>query len=270
MNRQATQEDLLRLLLRTSSDLCLEILRKYVLCPVCRRSPNGPNNCCIEGHNVCFVCRAKHTKCPTCGKDFVGPRNLDEIKNALPEKHLCANKTRGCEIKLPKFLITDHGESCPYKSISCPLRKVPGVRCKWQGLLQNLKDHVKGEHHTLLMEQQFVRFSTDSNVNIVISDHGDEVFIFYRKRRNGKYCGVVQRVGMSRRLYTCQVIFKSPNGINTIIFTFVIPTMHRSLFSLLKSGGCFKLNESILRNFCWENGLEVLVNINNDMRKHVS
>jgi hypothetical protein len=46
--------------------------------------------------------------------------------------------------------------------------------------------------------------------------------------------------------------------------------MRRSLVSLLKSGGCFKLNESVLRNFYWENGVEALVNINDDVGKHVS
>ncbi|GFG35088.1 hypothetical protein Cfor_05094 [Coptotermes formosanus] len=270
MNRQAEREDLLQLLLRTSPQVYLEIMSKYVLCPVCKKCPNGPTVRCTEGHNLCFVCRAKYAKCPSCGTDFVGPRKLDEIKNALPEKHPCTNKTRGCDMTLPKFLIKDHEETCPHKPVRCPLKEVPGMYCKWQGLLQNLKDHVKDKHHTLLVEQQFVRFSTESNVNIVISNYGDEVFIFYRKRRNGKYCGVVQRVGLSRRLYTCQVIFKSPDGISTIVFTFVIPTMRRSLVSLLKSGGCFKLNESVLRNFYWENGVEALVNINDDVGKHVS
>jgi hypothetical protein len=164
----------------------------------------------------------------------------------------------------------DHEEICPYKTKSCPLKEIPGMRCKWEGLLQNLKAHINDEHRTLLKEQQFVRFSKGSNVNLVISHDGDEVFVFYRKRRNRRYYGVVQRVGMSRKLYTCQITFSCPNGINMIIFTFVVPSVHLSLRSLLRSGGTFSLSEHVMRNFYRQDGAEALVSIKNGMGHSVS
>jgi hypothetical protein len=163
----------------------------------------------------------------------------------------------------------DHAETCPYKQINCPLKCIPKTSCKWKGLLKDLKSHVKIKHKTLIKREQFLCFSRGSNVFFIISESGDEVFVFNKLRQDGKYCGVLRRVGLSRIFYTCEIIFDSSDGCDRIVFTFVVPNMQRSVQSLLQSGHGFMLNEEVVRNFFWDEGYELSVNINTDVRSHL-
>lgn len=104
---------------------------------------------------------------------------------------------------------------------------------------------------------------------VIISESGDEVFVFNKLRQDGKYCGVLWRVGLSRIFYTCEIIFDSSDGSDRIVFTFVVPNMQRSVQSLLQSGQGFMLNEEVVRNFFWDEGYEFSVNINTDVRSHL-
>jgi hypothetical protein len=208
--------------------------------------------------------------CPTCDRNFMGPRDMNLTKLPLWKMVHCGNNAKGCRVILPRTLIVDHKETCPYKHISCPLKTIPEKYCKWEGLLKHVKRHVKKKHKTLIKGQQFISFSRGSRFNIVIPESKDEVFIFYRQHRNGKCFGTLQRVGLSRRFYTCQIIFDSPRDIDTIIFTFVVPNMRKSFRYLLESGSCFMMNDNVLDPFYWENGLEISVNINTDVRNHIS
>jgi E3 ubiquitin-protein ligase SIAH1 len=121
-----------------------EILLSDLECPVCMEYIVQPIKLCTNGHNICSKCRERIQCCPTCRAEFSEIRYLGLENIVRRQKYPCANRQRCCLELVSVEHIAKHQAVCVYWKIKCPLRSFK--KCLWNGLKNDLKEHVKAAH----------------------------------------------------------------------------------------------------------------------------
>ncbi|KAJ4451969.1 hypothetical protein ANN_03453 [Periplaneta americana] len=147
-------------------------------CPVCFNYMHPPIKTCQNGHCICNNCKRNVIVCPVCRGKFLSVRNVvfENIAN--------------------HFLSFDR----PTAPFFCPLHDVNRFRCRWEGSLPELRDHIRETHLREYIE------CGDGNVDINISAgkvtlHSTvmltmgEMFYIHISLSMNKLHGYVQHIG---------------------------------------------------------------------------
>jgi hypothetical protein len=235
-------------------------LLKNLLCPVCSNRMVEPITFCDNGHNICFHCRDIMDKCPTCGSQFNGIRNINLENISHWANFTCANVDLGCPVMRPTELMSDHLASCTYRKSNCPLNKVMSIVCQWEGLLKDLILHCNESHRKYIAEGEiFMSTSTEDSASIIHYD--DEIFIYHKRFKDGKLYCAVEKVGISRKLYTASFILNTVSGSERVAFTNIISDISGNLNYMLESGKFLKLNDKLVKRFISDDKLALQVMI---------
>jgi E3 ubiquitin-protein ligase SIAH1 len=128
-----------------STDLEKSLLSQLE-CPVCMEYMVPPIGMCLNGYNICNICRPKVQHCPTCRCPFLFTRNLALETLAMYLKYPCTYRKYGCTEVLSHDVIRQHQDGCRYRQQTCPVVKLPNGRCSWTGIYDGIKEPLKEEH----------------------------------------------------------------------------------------------------------------------------
>jgi len=97
-----------------------QILLNVMKCPVCTQYMVPPITLCVNGHNVCGICKPKLDVCPTCRDLFLGIKNEALEKLAREVKYPCTYQNFGCKEVLALYMLVEHQAKCPNGQLTCP------------------------------------------------------------------------------------------------------------------------------------------------------
>lgn len=225
-------------------------------CPVCTEYMLPPILFCVNGHNICPNCKPKLKQCPTCRQPFVNIRNVALEKMARQIEYPCSYWRYGCRKKVNLDIKNKHERVCPYNQYSCPLTKVPAVKCSWRGRLADLKKHITTVHSEWSHEYKgsFITGLVDimpSRRYCYIIFAYDEIFYRYFSVKNGNFWGVLQYIGPKENAakFRYKVTFDNNNDAGSITICQVTRSFEESMDDIRDTGKCIKLHYEVVKNF---------------------
>jgi hypothetical protein len=215
---------------------------------------------CTNGHNTCSKCKESVKNCPTCTASFSEGRNVALENIARRQKYPCANRQNGCLELFSIEHIAKHQAVCVYGKIKCPLHSFKN--CTWNGLKNDVKEHVKAAHPSAFSENSKFPDPHLSRSWLVLSYFG-ELFTYYKVERDGRYYAAVQLIGTSSEAskYKCEFTLRAANGVELISNTFFVRGYSEDFETIFNSGKCLKLDEDTAKHFAEENELKLVVTL---------
>jgi len=227
---------------------------------VCLEYMVPPIEFCTNGHNICSKCRGRVTCCPTCRASFSEIRNVTLDNIARSQKYPCANRQSGCLELLSIEHIAKHQVACVYGKIKCPWNLF--LDCPWNGLKNDLKEHVNEEHSKSVFTESTFRSPLLSEALAMVSYFG-ELFTYRKQKKNGRLYCAVQLIGTSSEAskYKCEFTLRAANGIEQISNTFLVQGYSEDWETIFNSGKCLKIDEDTVQHFVKENQLKLTVTL---------
>jgi hypothetical protein len=218
-----------------------------------------PIRLCQNGHSSCSNCSGRGF-CPICGGEFSGIRCLALENIVRRQKYPCAKRQSGCLEFFSIEHIAKHQARCVYGKIECPSPLL--AICSWKGLKEDVKEHVKAEHQINFVEGSTFLDSSLSASWMFVSYFG-EIFVYYKKKRDGRYYAAVQLIGTSSEAskYKCEFTLSAANGIEQISKTLFVRGYSEDWETIFNSGKCFNVDEGTIKIFVVEGKLKMGVEL---------
>jgi E3 ubiquitin-protein ligase SIAH1 len=121
-------------------------------CPVCTDYLRPPITFCVNGHNICNICRPKVQHCPTCRQQLLNTRNVALERLAREANYPCKYRKYGCKEVCSLDLIGEHQGKCQYIPQACLVHKLNLGICTWTGTASDVKTHLKHAHSDVCMD----------------------------------------------------------------------------------------------------------------------
>ena len=234
------------------SDLEQSLLRELE-CPVCMDYMVPPIMMCVNGHNVCDICRPKIPRCPTCRQEFLSGRNVALEHLARDVKYPCSYQKYGCEEFLVHDTVREHQHICHYRPQTCPVSKMSSVQCSWAGTYNDIKIHLMEQHRGCCYEYIERKFRVVKNIKPRRSV-SDFIFVF-----NEVFClrfhanihtlyAVLLYVGPSENAakYKYKVEFVNADNTEGVTVMHLTRSFDENLDDIFKAGNCGKVHYDVV------------------------
>ena len=228
-----------------------QILLNVMRCPGCTEFMVPPITLCVNGHNVCGLCKPKLDVCPTCRDWFIGVQNEALEKLAREVKYPCTYQKYGCKKVLALCMLVEHQTKCPYDQLQCPAAEHPLCMeaCDWAGNHKEVKNHLVDKHLDMCVDYGEVESKTVHAVSTIWDFHKfvfayDEVFFRTAGIMNDKFCVAVLYIGPSENAAKFKYRIKLVKKNNTEGVTVMHSTrsFDENVDDVFKSENCGKLN----------------------------
>ena len=186
---------------------------------------------CVNGHNICNICRPKLAECPTCRKRFLSTRNLALEKLAQEVNFPCTYRKFGCKEVFAHDKLDEHQVICRYSQLKCPIAEIDilnrhdymwadDVSCDWTGNYNEVENHLMEEHLEMCLDYGEVESRS-------LHEYGtsawfkkfafvyDEVFFRWFDERDDMFYVGVQYIGPPENAAKYKYRVKFVNGNNT-------------------------------------------------------
>jgi E3 ubiquitin-protein ligase SIAH1 len=232
-----------------------QILLNVMKCPVCTQYMVPPITLCVNGHNVCGICKPKLDVCPTCRDLFLGIRNEALEKLAREVKYPCTYRKFGCKEVLALYMLVEHQAKCPNGQLTCPAPEHPLCiePCDWTGNYKEVKNHLMEKHLEMCVDYGEVESRTLHASSTLCGFHKfvfvyDEIFFRTAGIMNDMFCVAVQYIGPPENAAKYQYRVKLVNKDNTEDVTkmHLTRSFDENLEDVFKSENCWKLHFDVV------------------------
>jgi len=212
-----------------------------------------PIKLCVNGHNICDICRSKITACPTCRHPFLGATNVALEKLAREVKYPCLYEKFGCKEVFLHDTIREHQHRCQHRPHKCPVYKLPNVKCGWTGSHNDIKKHLMEKHRADCYEYVDGKYRVLRNIAARMSlSHFvfalNEVFCIRFQASNGALYAVLQYIGQPENAakYKYKVEFVNKDDTEGVTVMHLARSFDEKLDDIFKSGNCGKLHYDVV------------------------
>jgi len=222
-------------------------------CPVCIEYMVPPIILCANGHSICDICRPKIPHCPTCRQQFLSTRNVALEKLARQVKHPCSYQKYGCEEVFVHDTVREHQQRCHYRPQTCPVYKLPNVKCSWCGIYNDIKKHLMEEHRGDCYEYVDGKFRVLRNIEpcMILSRFVfalNEVFFLRFQANSDTLYAVLMYIGPAENAakYKYKVKFVNKDDTESVTVMHLTRSFDENLDVVFKSGNCVKLHYDVV------------------------
>ena len=228
-----------------------QILLNVMRCPACTEYMVPPITLCVNGHNVCGLCKPKHDVCPTCREWFLDVKNEALEKLAREVKYPCSYQKYGCKEVLALYMLVEHKAKCPYDQLNCPAEQHPLCidSCDWTGNHKEVKKHLVEKHLEMCIDYGEVESKTLHAFSALWGFHKfvfayDEVFFRTAGMMNDTFCVAVQYIGPPENAakYKYKVKSVKKNNMDGVTVVHFTSSFDEDLDDIFNSENCGKLH----------------------------
>ena len=231
-----------------------ESLLSQLECPVCMEYMRPPITLCVNGHNICNICKQKLPHCPTCRQQFLNTRNVALEKVATELTYPCMYRKYGCTGIYKLDSIGEHQQKCQYVPQPCPYNKLNLGNCTWTGTSNKINSHLKQEHSNVCMD--FHGHGSFYNggafrINGVMpaKKHYKLIFTHYNvfcsrsEIKSGIFYSVLQYIGPAADAakYQYKLEFSNAERKESLAVSLLARSLDEDLSEIHNSGECVKL-----------------------------
>ena len=213
-----------------------------------------PIRMCVNGHNICDICKPKFDDCPTCGKRFVSATNNALEKLACSMQYPCTYRHFGCKEVFYSWDLGPHQAKCRHGQLKCPVTQYPLFRqCDWTGNYSDVKNHLMEEHLEMCLDYGEVesrslhKDGTSAWFNKYVFVY-NEVFFRAFRVMNGVFYVAVQYTGPPHNAanYKYKVKFVNADNTEGVTVMHLTTCFGEDLSDIFASGNCGKLHYDVV------------------------
>jgi E3 ubiquitin-protein ligase SIAH1 len=208
---------------------------------------------CVNGHNICDICRPKIPVCPTCRQPFLNATNVALEKLAREMKYPCSYQKFGCEKVFVHDMVREHQYRCHYRPQTCPVYRLPNVKCSWTGSYNDVKKHLMEKHRGEWYEYVVGKFRVLRNIAACMSLSQfvfalNEVFFLRFQANNDTLYAVLLYVGPAENAakYKYKVKFVNKDETESVTVMHLTRSFDEKLDDVFNSGNCGKLHYDVV------------------------
>ena len=242
-----------------------QILLSQLECPVCMEYMRPPITLCVNGHNICNICKQRVQNCPTCRQQLLNTRNVALEKVATEMNYPCVYRNYGCREIYKLDLICGHQEKCQYIPQACPINKLNLGTCTWSGISSKMNAHLTQAHDDICMVYGVGNFCNYCGPFPLISvtpatKHSklifahNELFFSSSEIQNGIFYSVLQCIGPADNAvkYRYKLEFFNKERKESLAVTLLVRSLDEDLSEVRNSGNCVKLYPEEFNRFANE------------------
>ena len=222
-------------------------------CPVCMEYMVPPIILCVNGHNICDICRPKIPVCPTCRHPFLNATNVALEKLARKVKYPCPYQKYGCDEVFEHDKVREHQHRCRHRPQTCPVYKLPNVKCGWTGSYDDIKKHLMEKHRGDCYEYVDGKYRVVKNIAATMSLSQfvfalNEIFLFRLQANNDTLYAVLLYIGPAENAakYKYKVEFVNKDDTEGVTVMHLTRSFDKTLNDIFKSGICGKLHYGVV------------------------
>jgi len=213
-----------------------------------------PITLCVNGHNICNICKPKVQHCPTCRQQFLDTRNIALEELAAEVKYPCVYRNYGCREIYKLDLIVGHQEKCHYIPQPCPVNKLNLGTCDWLGISSKISLHLKQAHNNVCIDYQVhglygnrspfqISRVTPATKYCKLIFYGNSVLYNCSEIKNGIFYSVLQYIGPAAEAvkYQYKLQFLSKERKESLAVALLARSLDEDLSEIHNSGNCVKL-----------------------------
>jgi hypothetical protein len=220
-----------------------------------------PITLCVNGHNICNICKPNVQHCPTCRQPFLNTRNVALEELARDVKYPCTYRKYGCKEMFAHDKIGEHQEKCPYCRQICPAATLANVSCSWTGNYNEIKGHLKDKHGDFCWDyvegevRTLMGFTSLIRTRIFVFAYNEVFYRTFHVKDETVYA-VLLHIGLPENAakYKYKVEFFNKDKTEGVIVIHVVRNFAEILDDMFKSGNCGKLHYDVLSRFKNEKG----------------
>jgi hypothetical protein len=144
-------------------------------------------------------------------------------------------------------------------------------KCLWNGLKNDLKEHVKAAHWKYFLEGSTFTFDRLFGFGAILSCYS-ELFTYYQEIKDGRLYCAVQLIGTSseasKYIYKCTL--RAANGIEKISKTLFVRVYSEDWETIFNSGICLVLDEKSSKTLSWRKWPRIYRNTVKSVMKYLA
>jgi len=216
---------------------------------------------CVNGHNVCDICRSEITLCPICRKQFLSTRNVALEKLARDVKYPCPYRKYGCEEFLVHDKFREHQNKCHYLPQTCPASKLSNEQCSWTGIFNDIKKHLMEQHRGCCYEYIEGKFRVLRNFAACMSVSKfvfafNEIFFLRFHANNDNLYAVLKYIGPAENAakYKYKIEFVNADNTEGVTVMHLTRSFDENLDDIFKAGNCGKVHYDVVSRLVTKDG----------------
>jgi E3 ubiquitin-protein ligase SIAH1 len=225
---------------------------------------------CHNGHTICNTCRPKLEICPKCRQPFLQARNYALEDLCYKVKYPCKFHEEGCRETFSGMHIKEHQSVCHHGTHTCLLDRVPEIACQWTGSFMEFITHFKSQHEDYICrEVSFPSPETNTSASILLLYN--EIFLYYKCFRDGKFCCAVHLFGTTAEAsdFKYKVKLSSENKIEKLSQVKLVRSITEGFEETFRAGHCVRLDEEMVRHCIVEEALQLQVEVSHANAKGI-
>jgi hypothetical protein len=202
--------------------------------------------------------------CPTCRQQFLKTKNIALETLARKLNYLSPRQTFAHD------MVREHQDRYHSRPQTCPVNKLPNVKCDWPGFYKDIKKHLMEEHPRDCYGNVDgkIRKLKHISARMCVCQFVfalNEVFVlrFQAKNDNNLYA-VLQYIGPSENAtdYKYEVTFVNKDNTEGVTIMHLTRSFNEGCYEILKSGNCGKLHYNVVSRLAnKDDGLKFKINI---------
>jgi hypothetical protein len=232
-----------------------------------------PITMCVNGHNICNICKTKLNDCPTCGKQFLTTRNVGLETLARDMNFPCAYRKLGCNRVFAHDKLNEHTAICRYGKLKCPTDRLSSIweqKCGWTGKYNEVKNHLMEKHledcidYGEVESRSFHNHGTPAWFNKYVFVY-DEVFFRKFDDNNGIFYVDLQYIGPAENAakYKYKVKFVNEDNTEGVTVMHLARSFDEECEKVFKLENCGTLQSDVVKRLktpqgCLKFKLEIL------------
>jgi hypothetical protein len=152
-------------------------------------------------------------------------------------------------------MVREHPDRCHYRPQTCPMNKLPVVKCDWFGIYRDIKEHLMEKHSGGCYKYVDGKFRALKNIaapfcaSQFVLALNEVFYLTFQANNDNIFYALLQYVGPAENATNYQYKFTFVNKDNTESVTVMHLTrsFHENLYDVFKSGNCGKLHYDVVR-----------------------
>jgi hypothetical protein len=151
-------------------------------------------------------------------------------------------------------MVREHQHRCRYRPQTCPLNKIPNLKCEWTGIYDNIKQHLMDKHPGDCYEYVDGEIRNLKNIAArmcvcqFVFALSQVFFLRIEANDDSNFYALLQYIGPAENATNYQYKFTFINKDNTegVTVMHLTRSFHESLYDVFKSGNCGKLHYDVV------------------------
>jgi hypothetical protein len=160
----------------------------------------------------------------------------------------------GCVEVFVHDMVREHQDRCQYRPLTCPVSKLPVVKCDWIGIYKDIRKHLMEKHRDVCYKYVDGKFRVLKNIAAPMSLSqfvialNEVFFLRFQSNNDNIFYAVLQYIGPAENAtnYQYKVTFINKDNTESVTLMHLTRSFDENFDDVFKSGNRGKLHYDVI------------------------